>query len=959
MKKLILFLVLSFIIFKVLGQHSVLNYPGGTISGNVTWNSYDTIYITGNITITNGGSLSISPNTSGSDIGTYLVFLGNYGIFVYGTGSLIINGTEVENIYLTADRAEEGHSKGDKIFGEEGETWNNVLFDDSNGNSIINYTIIEFGRGDDYYCGGGVDIYGNNITIQNTTIQNCSADDGGGIYIYPTGSNITLDNLKIFNNTATNCGGGIYIYGNITLSNCEIKENNGNSGDGIYINSTSTSCSILNSLIYDNNGSGIDSNGSNLAVVNSIIYGNETGIIFRGSGYIVNSNIVNNTTGIYSYTTASTPLIINCIVWGNQYKYTLGTSAKLLFSYSGIEGGISGNEDGGNNVELSSENTADTGPNFANPSAHDYHINSWISPLVDNGTSSYTGVNIPTTDKDNHSVFGIEGTEKDIGAYEFLYFIWNGTTSTDWNNIDNWQGWHTVIPNTISENKVIIPAGCTYYPTASSLTLSNRSWLEIAPTAGLTITGATTVNSGCTFLIKSDANGSGNFITGSSVTGNFTVQLFLAGGGAPDYKWHYVTSPVDNYTKDALTTAINNPYNLLKYDEPKVVNDKNTGWQWHDGYNSTEAFYYLYTGKGYNVYVSSDKTASFVGTIKNGYNASLGNFITKNGTGDDSQTGWNLIGNPFTCGVNADNFNIILVDKVLYFTKDNSYATYDTYTKQGTNGGTNYIPPLQGFFVHKTSTSRSTFTIPSSSRVYSSSQIFKGSESPEEYPLLKFNIADGTTFTDESLIYFFKDATPEFDTLYDAYKLFSKNTLRPQIYTLSNNIELCMNGLPYPETVTEVPLKIKIGEAKNYTFNVLKCNNLNDYNVYLIHGVNKINLKTNPSYTFYAETGITNMVIAFENVLTAISNTLQTESNELYCWYNNEKLFLKINSQFIENKISLTLYDFNGRIIYSKNNLTTDKNEILEIPLKLENGFYILTVKNSVRKYSKKLVVIR
>ena len=147
----------------------------GTISGNITWNSYDTVYINGNVTI-NGtdffpASLTITPNTAGPNTGNndgvYIVFTGDYGIDITGTGgALNASGTTADSIIFTADR------NSNHVFGETGETWKDLNYFNSAGTSVIDYAVVEHGRGNDYSIGGGICLYGNNITVKNSSIKN-------------------------------------------------------------------------------------------------------------------------------------------------------------------------------------------------------------------------------------------------------------------------------------------------------------------------------------------------------------------------------------------------------------------------------------------------------------------------------------------------------------------------------------------------------------------------------------------------------------------------------------------------------------------------------------------------------------------------------------------------------------------------------------------------------------------
>lgn len=955
MKRYVILISILFLVISSTFAQDILNYPGGTISSSTTWNGYDIVYVNGNITIGTGGTLNIAPNTTGTNAGAnlpvYIVFTGTYGITITGTGALNVNGTSLRNIHFNAD-------KNTNYIFDAGETWKNIYFSGSSGTSVIENAIIEYGTGSPGF-GGGIRIIGTGITVKNSIIRNClSSNDGGGVYARPNplvGGIINLENLNVNNNSATT-GGGIYIYSGINLTGCDISGNTATSGAGIYFRSTG---SISNSKIYNHtSGQGIYSNLDDASgyITNCLISNNSVGIQFYGTRNVVNTDIVNNVTGVTSSSSIA-PKLVNVVLWNTTIEYSLDAGGQLELGYCGIKGGLIGGTDGGGNKTLSSNNTDITGPNFVDPLASNFHINSWVSPLVDGGTSSYSSLSIPGTDIEGRASL----ITKDIGAFEFLYFVWTGGASTTvWSTPGNWQGSPSFVPTTISENKVFIPSGLSFYPTTSSLTLQNRSSLTIQPLAGLTVTGSTTVGSGCSFILKSSASGSANFITGTSVSGTFNIELFLPGGGDPNFKWHYVTTPVDGAGKVVLTDNINNPYNLLNYFESKVNTNKMEGWNWHDGDRGSTIFNTLRTDFGYNVYVSSDQTAVFSGTVLVGNEYSNTNISC--GALDPSLSGWNLVGNPFTSSVDINNLTFgVDVESVVYFTKDNGYSSYNITTQQGLNGATNIISPLQGFFVHVLDGWDQYVGIPASSRIYSSQPLQKGGTSENNtkgtinYPLLKLNVSDGSSLTDETLIYFFNDATQGFDRKYDGYKMLSNNSLRPQIYSKINTIEFGMNGLPINENITTVPLRIRIGEAKNYTINILDLQNLTDCKVTLIHGMNRIDLKTNPSYTFSAVVGtISDMSIEFESLTTDIDLPSKDQTT---CWYSNGSVFITTGLAGFENNSSVLIYDANGRAVYSKSNVSLGKGVTVEIPVSLTSGFYITTVLNKNIKLSKKMVI--
>jgi hypothetical protein len=934
------FLFISILFFAISASWGVtLEYPGGTISTAVVWNSYDIIHVNGSITIATGGSLTISPNT-GSSLPVYVAFTASYGITLNGTGALNANGTSSRLIYFTADWDK------DEIYAESGETWKNIFFLGSTGTSVINYSVIEAGTGNSG-AGGGLYITGKNISVTNSTIRNCTTTRGGAINVNSSGT-VLLQNLSLHNNTAATEGGGLYLRNPVTVSNCDIYSNNCSSGAGIFLYSANT---INNCSVRDNTGSGvaISSTAAGTSLRNCTISGNTTtGVYFTVGGNLANCDVTGNSTGVNS-ASGTAVVLLNTVLWGNATQYT-GTNIAL--ANCGIQGGLSGGTDGGGNVTLNSSNTADTGPNFISPTS-DFHINSYITPLVDGGTTSYSGVSAPATDRDGNARL----SSTDIGAYEFFYYIWAGGTSSDWSTSANWTGSPASIPTSFSENRVVIPGGCLYYPEVSSLTLSSRSRVEIGSQAALTVSGATSVGSGCTFLIQSDANGSGNFISGSSVSGSFTTQMYLTGGGGPDYAWHYVGIPVDGASVSVLTSAIGNTYNLLSYDETRVSTDRNTGWNWFDGYSGSTIFSTMSNKQGYTVYVANPATAVFTGTVSNDQNFTWG-------TGDftvtgsvPAQAGFHLIANPYTCGVDVEQFTFGAdMGQVVYYTANNTYPTYSLLLHDGTLGGSNLIPALQGFFVHAVAGTGRTLTIPASSRFVSASPRYKGTAETSPFPIVKFNISSGSTMADEAIVFFDEGATAGFDNKYDAYKMFSRNPDLAQISTVENNVNYAINGLPLPVTKTIVPLSIKIGQASNYTFNVLKLQNLDNYKVTLVYGDKSIDLKTNPSYSFSAAKGsIDNMSLVFESAAMGDETIPATAGTS--CWYADGSVMIKTGQAGFENNATVRIIDLNGKLLFNKSKISIPGGQIFELPVQLSKGIYIIELSGNGSRVTKKIVI--
>lgn len=182
--------------------------------------------------------------------------------------------------------------------------------------------------------GGGIYVAGT-LNLNNSIVTENESLSGGGIYVAGT---LNVNNgTKITNNTASNCGAGIYVCnGMLNFSgNSEISGNIAtgtgslNGGGGIYLeestltSGTATSVLLKNNKAYKNGG-GIFISQSSIANINH----------FEITENIANSQNANNNYmggGIYvvadasdSSINASTLSIENSSVYGNEVIYGYG-----------------------------------------------------------------------------------------------------------------------------------------------------------------------------------------------------------------------------------------------------------------------------------------------------------------------------------------------------------------------------------------------------------------------------------------------------------------------------------------------------------------------------------------------------------------------------------------------------------------------------------------------------------
>jgi hypothetical protein len=211
---------------------------------------------------------------------------------------------------------------------------------------------------------------------------------------------------------------------------------------------------------------------------------------------------------------------------------------------------------------------------------------------------------------------------------------------------------------------------------------------------------------------------------------------------------------------------------------------------------------------GYAHFVDYDKTVNFVGTLNTGpYAVPLTRIML----------GWNAVGNPYPSPIDWDaalGWVKTNVADATYIESNGNWATY--IGGVGTNGGSQYIAPGQGFFVECTDGGGGGLGVNKEARTTVRATYFKNSVGN----MIRLQ-ASGNNFTDETVVVFNDQATTGFDYNYDARKMFAINENIPQIYSLDNG-NMSINALPSTEMVS---LGFKAVDG-SYTISATEINDL-------------------------------------------------------------------------------------------------------------------------------------
>ena len=408
----------------------------------------------------------------------------------YSGGGIAMTGkSEVHNCIVESNRAK--HSGAGIGMQNDSKVYNSLIQDNEAVGAhfhadFFGFDILDFWRAD----GAGITARGNTgrPLIDGCTIQNNKGEAnnnypgiptdagnynlGGGValhYADITNSLISSNEIKKApypyggTDSGPSCGGGIYLYENGTIDNCEVTDNGfvdnvAQNGAGIFLEdysdhaTTWTDIWVKNSYVHSNRSGGAIANDAHYSQIENTLVANNIGsgiygygncnntrtincISYNNSGagwsnstnstnssnWLINSTIVNNGTGIGNGNTGGTYYVRNSVAWGNNSN---PLTPNIQSNYSAFDFTP---PTGTNNIQIDADNAL--GPKFVNPTATagvgaaGWENANWRvdtgSPVIDTGLDSYI---LPITAVDIAGGQRLQGNFVDMGAYEFVLY---------------------------------------------------------------------------------------------------------------------------------------------------------------------------------------------------------------------------------------------------------------------------------------------------------------------------------------------------------------------------------------------------------------------------------------------------------------------------------------------------------------------------------------------------------
>ncbi len=510
----------------------------------------------------------------------------------------------------------------------------------------------------------------------------------------------------------------------------------------------------------------------------------------------------------------------------------------------------------------------------------------------------------------DYSTFYFHDADVTNGAVEG--FFENTITGGDWDDVANWS--LGSIPDEHHKVTVDVGSEVTAAGTASAMSV------VVNPEAQFTLTG--TLNVTGDFTIKSDATGDGSYINNGgtlTVGGTTTVERYAVNG-----QWHGLSSPVIGATF-ATTYFGGNPKVWVKeYNEPT-----------NDYTYLTDITAPMGDMTGYFTWIQTSgtpQTYTFEGGLRTG--------TVTSGLLNLTNTGHAFLGNPYTSAIDWDapsGWTKFHLNDAIYV-YDGAAGQWMSYVGgTGANGGSNYIPMGQGFFVQVDNNFTFGSVDMTNAVCVHNAVAYKSSQDN----VVRLQVEDAGN-VDETVIRFTDDATTDFDGNLDAHKMFSFKEDYPQIYSTANDF-MSINSLPYNNNVI-VNLDVRGKDGNSMT---IKATEFGDEDhVYLKDNFTGVitDLKSG-DYTFTYKSQVSDRFQLFFGI-TGVDSPTADDAN-IYAVGNTVTVVLNgaINAD-------IAVYNLLGQRVASKVSTGTRTNIDVE-----RTGYYLVKVNDGTHITTKKVFV--
>jgi hypothetical protein len=578
-------------------------------------------------------------------------------------------------------------------------------------------------------------------------------------------------------------------------------------------------------------------------------------------------------------------------------------------------------------------------------------------------------------------------------------FIWTGALSSDWNTSGNWNTGFVpaayddvtipsgtlnkaIITGSIAYRTLTINTGATFQVNSGAVLNTSGDFIKngtytdnggtvlfngtsvqniigavnfsnvvVNNTSGVVLNNPTSI-SGILSLLNGQLYSNGNLNmdlnTGEiaynasdngGISGNMTVSKNITA-----IKTHYLSSPLngsvsgDFYDDDQVINPSTGLTRLFSWDLPTQA--------WVAMYGTSTPLPPL---SGYSLYFTLTSVLDFTGTYSH-KNVPTPISYTNAPAGASI-----MVGNPYPSALDwnmASGWTKNNVNNAIYLWdgKNSRYASY--VNGLGVNGGTQYIPSMQGFYVVTAVAGDASIGVNNQARITNPNpKLWRQGTIANA---IKLSLSSGS-YNDETIIRFSENASDGFDGQMDALK-FKNIDLAPSFYSVSGDKEYSINTLG-SQPVKIIPLNVEPGFSGTYTITNEELGSFDsEYSLILedklLHTFT--DLKTS-GYTFSInpDQGKNRFSLVYRTADQGTNQNLNGTSVNIGSDGEN----IKVSYSNLDNaQASFSLYNTLGQLITSAT-FETASGEYMNTPINTPPGIYIVKVMAGNKLYSSKILL--
>ena len=399
----------------------------------------------------------------------------------------------------------------------------------------------------------------------------------------------------------------------------------------------------------------------------------------------------------------------------------------------------------------------------------------------------------------------------------------------------------------------------------------------------------------------------------------------------------------EGYT--SMSSPMSEDFTTTNGDNAKLFYYDGSAFAWRTTHEAGRGYFATIGASGF---ATSAGSFSVTGTPNTSMTHSL-DYTVNTATGG-SGTGWNLVGNPYTCALDWTSMTKSDVNDAYYVWDPDTelYKYYASGAQSGTylsasNTLNGIIPPMQAFWVQTTSSSATLSSTMADDGTLDNSSTYISKTVPDNLIVGVVALNDSAQ-NDALWLIDNNQAKTGFDGEYDAWKM-ENGADQPNISSVFNGEELAINAFDFATTKV-VPVRFNATNKASHSISLEQVVNGANYNIILEDRHTKIFWDLSSKNYSFKNVGWDSddprflLHLEQQQVLTSDDGDINQDQKGFFVYQSDQ--FIYINQSELGLFEEYALYSIDGRKITNG----TIENQLQSIHAPYPAGIYVLLLKS-------------